>query len=168
MARQKASDEAFCRACGEAIKTRAARCPHCGSPTASFPGFDPDDGTTTQRQRQAARSTESHTNKDIDQRNTDDLLDDETLDEAAPYIAWSGGVFVILIGLSTLFSPGNIATGVIGGLIIIAAGAFAIPPVRAEIEPILADNDVDTPLSRGAVAAITIIGLFFGGMIAAV
>ena len=77
-------------------------------------------------------------------------------------------MLVVLIGLSTLFSPQSIITGILGGFIIIVAGAFAIPPVREEVRPMLAENGVDTPLSRGAVAAITILGLFLGTMIAAI
>lgn len=166
MARHKAADEAFCRACGQAIKIQAPRCPQCGSSTSSFPGFEPE--TEQIPQQEGPQSSEPQTEKQADRRESDDLFSESTLDQVSPYIAWSGGVLVVLIGLSTLFSPQSIITGILGGFIIIAAGAFAIPPVREEVRPMLAENGVDTPLSRGAVAAITILGLFLGTMIAAI
>lgn len=155
MTRTKAADEAFCRACGVAIKKQAPTCPHCGSPTASFPGF-----TSGAASGSSSGSYSS---------SSGDLIDSESLRQVSPYIGWAGGMLLILAGLGTVFSfEGFILTSMMGGFIIVAAGAFALPPVRRELRPTMVEYGLEPPLSPGVVAAISLITFFVGSAIAGI
>lgn len=157
MVRTKGSDEAFCRACGVAIKKQAPNCPHCGSPTTSFPGFTPDAGAVSGSGRDSSSSSSS------------DLLDSESLRQVSPYIGWAGGMLLILMGLTTVFSfEGFILTTIMGGFIILAAGAFSLPPVRREMRPTMVEYGLEPPLSPGVVATISLIAFFLGATISSI
>lgn len=151
MARQKAADELFCRSCGIAIKKSADICPHCGVATDSFPGFESNQPTS---------------GGSFADRATSDMKVGNSFGKATPYIAWAGGVILILAGLGALLSPPSLITGILGALVMIASGAFALPPVRDELRPELAEAGVSVPLDPGIVAFISIAGYIFGSVIA--
>lgn len=134
MAQEKSVDEVFCQSCGNIIKKKAEICPDCGV-----------------RNKHTPSQTQSRS----------DSSDSIDVDEAAPFIAWGGGVILALSGLGTIVDPGgHIIRAVLSGIVFIVTGLFCFPPVRNKLQ-----NQTDTSLSRTTVVIIVFVGMVVGTMI---
>lgn len=147
MARTKKEDEVFCRSCGRTIKREAEHCPHCGVQNAA-------QAVGNQRQSPSSSNHQRRSTNNTSSRKPVNLESD--LDEAAPYIAWGGGVLLILIGLGTFGSLGfgfvEVIQNLISAAIAIAGGLFVLPWVRNTYSDVFRSYDV--PLTRGAVVGV--------------
>lgn len=139
MARRKADDEVFCTSCGEAIKQEAEVCPHCG--------------VKNKNHQRTPSTTESVTRSD-----------DDIVPKLLSVLPWAVGSLLILAGLGTLIGGGNIVRALVGGIIVTATGAFCLPPIREQVEPITKSRGIE--LSRGIVIVIVLVGLVAGMTIA--
>lgn len=139
MARTKAADEVFCRSCGETIKKEAEICPNCGVRNAAYEASkrqDPDSSLTA-----------------YSSQNSTDFNVDSFLDEYGSIVAWILGILILLAGLGTLTEITNsFIRSILGGGILMATGAFTLPPVREEIIPIMEEEGI--PTSRGVLIVI--------------
>jgi len=132
MVRQKAADEIFCKSCGKAIKKQAEICPHCG-----------------------VRNEESVGTS------TNGSFESDDLGDIAPYIAWAGGIILLLAGLGVLGeSDGQLARSIIASIILTVTGLFSLPPVRKWLA-----TRKDIRFERGAVGVIVIVGFILGSAI---
>jgi len=135
MARKKSADEVFCESCGEIIKKQAEICPNCGV----------RNGRSTSPSR-----TNSSSSNGVD------------IDQAAPVVAWGGGLIILLTGIGTIVEPeGHIVRAVISGLTLILTGMFSLPPVRDTVK-----QQTDIQLDRTTVVIIVFVGFFVGVTIA--
>lgn len=140
MTSQKSAGEIYCRSCGDTIKERAEICPHCGVRNEESSGVTSGTGGST---------TGNHGSSGID------------LDEIAPYIAWAGGLLLLLMALGVVAEPsGQFLRAFMAGTVLCATGLFSLPPVR---ERLAARNDIR--LERGIVVIIVLVGLFTGGVL---
>lgn len=115
-------------------------CPHCG---------------VRNQQRSQGVSTTNSTKR------TDD---DDIVPKLVSALPWVLGVFFILAGLGTLTGGGNIIRALVAGMIMIATGAFSLPPVREHLEPVADSKGIE--LSRGIVIVVVLVGIVAGTMIA--
>lgn len=139
MGREKGADEVFCRSCGSAIKESAEICPECGVKNHAY---DPP--------KASGGSTDSQT----------------FFDKHGSKIAWVVGIFLLLGGLGYLAELGTSPVrAIVGGGIIMASGAFALPPVRERLKPLI-EGRTPIELTRGAVVVIVLVGFMVGAMAA--
>lgn len=162
MARHKDPGEMFCRSCGVAIDKRGKMCPHCGVATKTFPGFEP--ASRSSSPRSSGGSTFDRWVADVKMR--------DRLGPMEPYteqIGMVGGIILALFGVLSLFSsfvtPGSLLLQLAGSMLMIAGGAFALPQVRDEIRPELAETSIETPLDPGVVAYISILLYVLGWLL---
>lgn len=84
-------------------------------------------------------------------------------------IGMAGGIILGLFGvlslMSELVTPGSLIMGVMGSMLMIAGGAFALPMVREEIRPELAESSVETPLDPGVVAYVSMFLYVLGWLL---
>lgn len=133
MARQKAADEIFCRSCGDRIKEQAEICPHCGVRN--------DESAGANRTGTGAHASQS-----------------AGIDGIAPYVAWGGGLMLLLTALGVLVEPnGQIGRAIVGSTVLAASGLFSLPPVRERLTA-----RTGTRFERGLVVAIVLAGLIVG------
>lgn len=140
MSSRKAADEIFCRSCGDLIKKQAEICPHCGVRNEKKTvGTSGTAGTTTGKRGS-------------------DGVDQDSLDDIAPYVAWGGGILLLLAALGAVGEPnGQFLRAIVAGAILCATGLFSLPPVREKLA-----TRKGIRLDRGVVVLVVIIGLFTG------
>lgn len=186
MPRKKGADEIFCRSCGVAIKKEATLCPECGtrnavadleatsatrsqqerSETSGTTAANGRGATTTERAQQSMNANTSNSVETTPSQKPSTSSWDvrEVIDRVAPYAAWVGGIFMVLMGLAVLADGGGILWRLLSTSVFWAAGLFALPPVRDQLRSELRQYNI--PLSRGAIISVFIVALFAGSLLA--
>ncbi|MFC7071661.1 hypothetical protein ACFQJ7_09445 [Halovenus rubra] len=121
--------EQFCTSCGAVIKEQATLCPDCGA--------DNDGGPSGPSDFHYCESCGLHIQSDpelcpdcgVRQHSGKNWSDGESV------LLWVFGGFAILAALSQIASPGaDIASSILTGLVFLAIGILALPPVHQRIE----------------------------------
>lgn len=162
MAREKGADEIFCRACGVAIKKQAEHCPECGTRNT---GAEPNGPAVAHQQSSPTQQVTMSEELDSAQpTKAVPTSDRSAIDTIALYAGWIGGVFLLVMGLSTFLDSGGLIRRLLSGIVFVAGGVIALPLTRDQLQPKLSQYGII--LSRAAIVGIAIFALFAGALLA--